>query len=447
MNKNEAKLKEGSFVSLLISLCIPTIIIMIVMVVYNMADIYFIGQLGDPAMIAAVSLCGPLMSILTGIGTLFGSGGCTAISLALGRGDRETPGKITALCFWGSLFLGAAFAAAVLVFLEPVCILIGSDSTTLGYTKEYLRVITLFAPCMIFSSVFMNLMRADGSAKQSMIANLSGTVLNVVLDPVFILVFRWGVTGAAAATVLGNLCGGAYILLYARKNPGMYSFKPSDVSFAGRIVLPVFTLGLPMAFSTILMSFAHMIANTRMMKYGASALAAQGVAGRVTMLSSMIAMGICMGMQPAISFNYAAGDRIRTRRIVRNTGLIAFAAAIVLSLSCYFFRVPILTAFIDNDEVRTVGEIVLTASVLGCPFFALYQLCATWLQSTGRAGYATAASLLNKGVIYLAVLFVLEHFFGMYGIVFTAAVTDTLSLLAALILCRAASRRVCPAAV
>ena len=105
------------------------------------------------------------------------------------------------------------------------------------------------------------------------------------------------------------------------------------------------------------------------------------------MLSSMIAMGICMGMQPAISFNYAAGDRTRTRRIVRNTGLIAFAAAIVLSLACYFFRVPILTAFIDNDEVRTVGEIVLTASVLGCPFFALYQLCATWLQSTGTAGF------------------------------------------------------------
>ncbi len=447
MNRNETRLKEGSFPSLLMNLCVPTIIIMIVMVVYNMADIYFIGQLGDPAMIAAVSLCSPVFSILSGLGVLLGSGGCTAISLSLGRGDRETSRKTTALCFWSSLLLGAVFTAAVLLFLDKVCRMIGSDSSTLSYTMDYLRVIALSAPIIIFSNVFMNLMRADGSAKQSMIANLTGTVLNVILDPVFILVFHWGVTGAAAATVLGNLAGGAYILLYVRKNPGMYSFSPSDVSLKRNIVLPVLTLGLPMAFSTILMSFAHMIANTRMMKYGASALAAQGVAGRVTMLSSMIAMGICMGMQPAISFNYAAGDRLRTRWIVRNTGILAFAAAAVLSSACFIFRAPILTAFIDNDEVRAVGEIVLTASVLGCPFYALYQLCATWLQSTGRAGLATTASLLNKGIIYLAVLFVLERLFGMYGIVFTSAVTDIFSLIAALILCRTASLRVRPAAV
>ena len=436
MEQNETMLREGSYRKLCLNLCLPTVIIMVVMVVYNMADIFFIGKAGNPDMIAAVSLCGPLFSVLSGLGTLLGSGGCTAISLALGRGERNIIRRITGLCFYGSIVIGTLFLLIILLRLDHIAMLIGSDDTTLLYTKDYLRIIGLGAPVILFSNVFMNLIRADGAARASMIANLLGTALNVALDPLFILAFGWGVSGAAFATVLGNAGSAIYILGYVIKKCPDYSLKLSDFTMDRAVLFPVVSLGLPLAFSTILMSVSHMISNHLMIHYGSIAVAAQGIAGRVSMLISMVAMGLCMGMQPAISYNFASGNKRRLNRIIRNTAFLTVAVGGVLSWGCFVFRDSILTFFIDNAEVLAIGRTALCiASVVG-PVYGLYQLCATWLQATGKAGYATVASLLNKGLIFLPVLFVLHLFFGMYGILSAAPVTDALSVFAAYGVCR-----------
>lgn len=431
MNKNESLLREGSFGRLLLNLSVPSIIIMLVMVLYNMADVFFIGKLNDPRMIAAVGLAAPVFSILSGFGTLFGSGGCTVISLALGKGDHERVRKVSAICFYGSIFFGVLFAAVVLTFLEPVCRFIGADGSTIQYTMDYLRIITMFAPVSIFANVFMNLIRADGAAKQSMAANITGTLLNIFLDPLFILVFHWGVAGAAAATVLGNCASAAFLAWYIRKNNALFSVRPVDARSGRNVLVPVISLGLPMAFSTILMSLSHMISNNLLMGYDAVALAAQGIAGKVGMLISMTAMGLCMGMQPAISYNYSAENRARMEEIIRKTGITVVSIALVLSAFCLIFREPLLAAFIDDAAVISIGRIALLASVLAGPFYGVYQLCTTYLQATGRAGHAALASLMSKGIIYIPVLFLLNAVFGMYGILFTSTVTDTLSLLAA----------------
>ncbi len=430
MNKNETLLREGSFPQLLLNLCVPAIVIMVVMVLYNMADVFFIGQLNDPYMIAAVGLAAPVFSILTGFGTLFGSGGCTVISLALGKGDHARARKVSALCFYGSILFGVAFAIVVQLFLEPVCRLIGADESTVGYTMAYLRVITLFAPVSIFSNVFLNLIRADGAAKVSMIANVAGTVMNIILDPLFILAFHWGVTGAAIATILGNCTSAVILIWYIHRNNSLYSIKPSDAKPQKDVLLPVISLGLPMAFSTILMSFSHMLSNNLLMGYDAIALAAQGIAGKVGMLISMTAMGTCMGMQPAISYNYAAGNRERMREIIRKTGITTVSATLALSVLCFIFREPILAAFIKDKAVNAIGSVALMASVVVGPFFSVYQLCTTYLQATGQASFATLASMLSKGIIYIPVLFLMNAVLGMYGILFTGAVTDMLSLIA-----------------
>jgi len=431
VNKNETLLREGSFPQLLLNLSLPAIVIMVVMVVYNMADVFFIGKLKDPYMIAAVGLAAPVFSILSGIGTLFGSGGCTVISLALGAGDRERARRVSALCFYGSILFGVVFAAAVLLFLKPVSCLIGADETTIHYTMEYLRVIALFAPVSIFSNVFMNLIRADGAAKVSMAANVSGTVTNIVLDPLFILVFRWGVTGAAVATVLGNCVSAAVLAWHIRRSDGLYSIAPADAKPRKDVLFPVVSLGLPMAFSTILMSLSHMLSNNLLMGYDPIALAAQGIAGKVGMLISMTAMGACMGMQPAISYSYASGDRARMREIVKKLGILTVSAALALSVLCFIFREPVLAMFIDDAAVIGIGTVALMASVIVGPFFSVYQICTTYLQATGRAGFATLASLLSKGIIYIPVLFLMNAVWGMYGILFTSTVTDILSLMAA----------------
>lgn len=441
MNKNEILLREEAFGKLALNLCVPSVVIMIVMVLYNMADVFFIGKLNDPYMITAVGLAGPLFSILSGFGTLFGSGGCTVISLALGKGNRTRARQVTALCLYGSILVGIVFEILTLLFLEPIAYLIGADAGTMTYTMDYLRVILLFAPVSIFSNVFLNLIRADGAARESMIANVAGTVMNILLDPLFILVLHWGVEGAAVATGLGNCTSAILLLRYMWKNRELYSAKLDDAKPRRDVLLPVVSLGLPMAFSTILMSFSHMLANNLLAAYSTIALAAQGVASKVGMLISVTSMGICMGMQPAISYSYAAENKERMNEIVKKTGITTVSVALALSAFCLLFREPLLTAFIDDRNVIAIGRIALLASVMAGPFYGAYQLCTTYLQATGRAGFAALASLLSKGIIYIPVLLLLNAGFQKYGILFTGAVTDTLSLLAAIGLVLLARRK------
>lgn len=368
MEKNRKMLEEASFGKLLLNLCLPTILIMLVMVVYNMADTFFIGQTGDPVKIAAISLCAPLFSILSGLGTLLGSGGCTAVSLALGKQENSRIKAYTSLCCYGSLVIGFLFLTFVLIFLTPISLALGADSATLSHTCGYLRIIALGAPVILFNNVFANIIRADGAAKESMIANGLGTLSNIALDALFIFVFSWDVAGAALATVLGNAISCCYLLFYILKKQPAFSLHLRYFSLKKEILLPVLSLGLPLACSTLLMSISSMISNRMMIGYGAAALAAQGVAGKIGMLLSMLAMGICMGMQPAISFNCGRGSRERMNLIIRNTGIFTAVMGTVLTLICFYARNHIIAVFINNRQVISYGQVMVIASIITGPF-------------------------------------------------------------------------------
>lgn len=428
MKKSEKMLAEASYPKLVLNLCLPTIVIMLVMVIYNMADTFFIGQTGEPAKIAALSLCGPLFTILSGLGTLLGSGGCTSISLALGRKDSSRIKSCTSLCCYGSLAIGFVFLIIVLSAAKPISMALGADSETLSYTVSYLRIIAMGAPLILFNNVFANIIRADGAAVESMIANGLGTVSNIALDALFILVFSWDVAGAAFATVLGNAISCIYLFYYITKKQPAFSLRLKYFTLKKEVLVPVVTLGLPLACSTLLMSCSSLVSNRLMIRYGSSALAAQGVAGKTGMLISMIAMGICMGLQPAISFNFGRGSRDRVHMIVRNSGIFTVIVGSALALVCFIFKDTIVAAFIDNSQVIAYGQLMVLASIVTGPFYGLYQLCQTFLQSTGKASYATFVALLDKGIFYIPALLLMDHFFGLYGIAFTGAVTLVFSL-------------------
>ncbi|GFI66466.1 multidrug export protein MepA [Lachnospiraceae bacterium] len=433
MNKNQEMLEKASYPKLLLSLSLPAVVIMLVMIVYNMADTFFIGQTGDPGKIAAISLCGPVFSILSGLGTLLGSGGCTAISLALGKKDTDKVKKYSAFCCYASLILGLLFLTVVNLAVSPISQALGADADTLSDTVSYLRIIAFGAPFIMFNNVFANVIRSDGAARESMIANCLGTLSNIGLDALFILVFSWDVAGAAFATVLGNCVSCAYLLYYVRSKQPSLSLSPKEFSLRPEVSLGVMSLGLPMAFSTLLNSVSHIIANRMVIGYGAVALAAQGVSSKIGMLITMLAMGICMGLQPAISYNYGSGNLKRMREIIRNTAFFTATLGSLLTIVCFFARNAIITAFIDNTEVIAYGQIFVFASIIIGPFYGLYQLCQTFLQSTGKASYATFVALLDKGLFFLPLLFVLSRLFGLYGIIFTGAVTLAFSLIAGIV--------------
>lgn len=423
MNKNETILAEGSYTQLLVQLCIPTIVVMLVMIVYNMADTYFIGQTGDPNKIAAISLSMPFFTILSGIATLFGNGGCTSISMALGRKDYDKIRSFCSICCYSALTVGIVFMVVVNTAIRPIATMLGADADTMEFTCQYLQIFSLAAPFVMFNQTFGAVIRADGAAAQSMVSNLIGTISNIILDALFILVFHWDVAGAALATVIGNVLTTIYLVYYLWKKQPAFRPYPKYFTFKKDCFLPVVTLGLPMCCSTLLNSISHMIANRMMIGYGSVALSAQSVAGKLSMVITMLLMAVCMGLQPAISYNYGRNNLKRMYSIIRSTGIFTVVLGFVLSAGCYAARTPIISAFIDNAEVIEYGQIMVLASICTGPFFGLYQLCQTFMQATGQAAYATFTALLDKGLFYLPILFIMNYAFQMYGIAFSGAVT------------------------
>ncbi len=426
--KNKNMIENGSYGKLFLNLCVPTIVIMLVMVIYNMADIFFIGRAGNANMVAALSMSMPLFTILSGLGNILGAGGCTAMSLALGSNDSAKLRAYSAFCFYGSIGIGLIFGIVSLLGLGPICRLFGANEDTFGYMQDYLRIIAIGAPILLFNNVFMNLIRADGSASASMVVNLMGTFTNIILDPILISVFHLGVSGAALATVIGNAVSVIYLLFYTGKHKDLFSFRLKDLSLKGAVAGRVISLGLPLSISTLLTSASSIVSNKMMISYGATAVAANGVAGKMGMLITMLIMGICMGLQPAISYNHAAGNNKRVGEILlKSTGLTAVLGT-VLMIGSLIFRESLLAAFINDPAVIRQGRIMMLASVLVGPIYGMYQLCQTYLQSTGRAKYATVVSMLDKGLIFIPMLLLLNAVFGLNGLIFAGFVTNVLSI-------------------
>lgn len=430
---NEEMLRSGSFWTLARKLCVPAILIMLVMVLYHMADVFFIGQTGDPNKVAAVTLASPMFSILSGLGVLLGNGGCTAISLALGKGEYGKIKKISAFAVWGAILIGLVFAAVVLPLMNPICGLLGAQTDTEAFTAEYLRIIAIGAPVIMLTNVVPALIRADGSTTDSMIGNMLGTVLNIILDP--LLIPSMGVSGAAVATVAANVVSLGYYAYFLRKKGKIYSVSPRDISFEKSVVWTVISLGLPMSCATVLGSVSGTIVNNLMMVYGATAVAGQSVAGRIAQMISMTVMGVCMGMQPAISFNYSAKNHKRLTEILWKTTGLAVVAGTVLSALCLIFRDQLLSAFLDDPNVLDIGRVCLFASIVIGPFLGFYQICTTYLQASGKSRQAVIVSLLEKGIVYIPVLFLMSWLLKMYGIIYAATVTTVISAVAALIFC------------
>lgn len=438
---NEETLRSGNYWQLARKLCVPSILIMIVTVLYHMADVFFIGQTGNPDMVAAVTLASPMFTVLSGLGVLFGNGGCTAISLALGGGDYSRVKQISAFCVWAAVLIGMIFMGAVLLFLEPVCRILGTNSDTQLFTAEYLRIIALGAPVIMLTNIVPSMIRADGSTMDSMIGNLTGTVLNIVLDPLLISVLGMGVSGAALATVIANAVALVYYWRFLHTKGKVYSASPRDISLQKDVAWNVIRLGLPLACSTILMSVSGTIANNMMMEYGTVAVAGQSVASRIGQMVSMVVMGICMGMQPAISYNYGAGNKPRLTEILKKTTGLAVCVGTLLAVLCLVFRDALLNAFLNNEEVLKIGRICLLANIVIGPMYGFYQICTTYLQATGKSARAVIVSLLEKGLVYIPALFLMKMAWGMNGLIFAATVTTVLSAAAALWFCYRDYRR------
>lgn len=426
--RNEAIFQKSTWKSIF-SLCIPSLISIVVMMLYNMADMYFVGWLGDYSQVASVSLAMPVFSVLMAISTMIGNGGCTKIAQALGLHDLKQVRNYTALCVWASIVFGLLFAAACFLFCQPLLRFLGANEEMWNSTRAYVLILAAGAPVILLNHTLGGALRGEGAVKAGMLGGMISTLVNIVLDPVFILCLKLGVGGAAIATVLGNAAAVVYYFIYRTRSGTdcileLHPRYARDLSALGSIL----ALGLPNAISSILSGFAGTFSNQILVGYGTGAVAAMAAGSKAVMVVTMIQMGICMGIQPLLAYCYGGQNWKKLKEIIRKVLTLTISLGVVLTLSIYFSREWLIGLFIKDAEVASLGRHLVSYLILMGPFIGIYYFSTNFLQATGNAIGASIASALRQGILLIPLLYLLNGLFQLEGLALAYPAADGISI-------------------
>jgi len=418
-----------------ISNIIPSIISMIMVLLYNLADTFFIGQTKNAYMVAAVSVATPVFLMFLAVGMLFGIGGTSLISRLLGEGKAEKAKQVSSFCFYTGLAIGVIALVLIWIFNEPIARVVGASDDTIGYASQYLNIVAIGIPFLIISNTFSNVIRAEGRAKTAMTGMIIGNLINIVLDPVMILGFGWNVAGAAIATVLGNVFSTIFYLVHLLSKKSMLSINLKHYRIKEGIALGVMAIGVPASLNSVLLSTSNILINNLMSKYGDMALAGLGVAMKVNMIVVMLLIGLGTGIQPLLGYCYGAKKRDRYLAVLKFSLLLAFMLSAVMTLICYTFAGPLVTAFLDNADAFSFGMNFSRICIISGPVLGILFVLVNAIQSTGAAVPSLILSICRQGIMYMPILFTLNSLSdNPKVIVYAQPITDYLSTLLAVIL-------------
>ena len=409
-------------------------IAMLMVLIYNLADTFFIGLTRDPYQLAAVSMAMPVFLIFMSVGTIFGIGGTSVISRALGEGRLEYSKKVCAFCMWSCIAIGLLLSALFLFGMEQILTLMGTSADTHNHVKTYLSIVSLGGPFVLISNCYSNVVRAEGQSQKAMMGQLMGNLLNVILDPIMISFLGWGVAGAAVATVIGNVFGACYYILFFLKKHSVLSIHPRDFSMKDKICSSVLAIGIPASLGSLMMSVSQIIMNGQMATFGDMAVAGIGVASKVIMITGMLCIGFGQGVQPLLGFCIGAKLWARFSKIMRFSMVFALSLSIIMTVICYAFSEKLIRIFITDPAALDYGvrflRILLTTSFL----FGIFYVLANALQAAGAATAALIVNLSRQGIIYIPALFLLKSLLGENGLVWAQPVADLLSMVIVVIL-------------
>lgn len=318
--------------------------------------------------------------------------------------------------------------------MNPLLKVLGSSENTYQFSKDYLFYIALGAPFIFFANTFGHTVRGEGAASASMIGGMIGTVVNIIFDPVFILIFNMGTAGAAIATVLGNIFGCVYYIYYFKRKSHFLSINFKDFYFLGKAARKTVALGIPAGVNSALMSGSNIVLNNKLVSYGDAPVAAMGVAIKVYLLIVFIHMGIANGIQPLLGYCFGAKKKERFIKIFNFSGFLTILIGTVLTAVYIIFSSEIIEFFINDREVIEYGKKMLIATSVSGPILGILFLCINSMQAVERPFPATLVSICHQGFIFIPLLYVLDKIFGLNGINFTQAAADYISIILSMIL-------------
>lgn len=428
-------------------LCIPTIVGTLVMVLYSLADTYFVGMTGDPIQNAAVTLAGPLLMAFNAINNLFGVGTSSMMGRGLGRKDYDTVAKSSAFGFYGSLFSGIVFAVVYSVAVPFFLKLLGASGETYEPTREYLFWTCSFgAVPAILNVVMSHMVRSEGSAMNASLGAMSGCFLNMILDPFFILpqFLNMGAAGAGLATFIGNVAACLYffVFLVIKRGKTFVCINPVKFSLNKEVVIGILAVGVPASIQNILNVTGMTILNNFASGYGSDVVASMGISSKIVVISFYVAMAIGQGVMPIIAYNFGANNSKRMKEVLVFTVKLDVVFLTVTTALYMIFAPQLVRMFLDNDVIVNYGKIFLRAMSSAIPFLCIDFLAVGIFQSCGFGKYALFFAFLRKIILEIPAIFILNYLFPVYGIGFAQTFAEVCMCIAAVFMIKKVFRKI-----
>ena len=432
--------EEAPIAQAVFTMAIPTIITQLINIVYNFADTWYVGRTGSAAMMAALSVSLPVFIIIQALANLFGIGGASAISRALGRGEAARARKIFAFSFFGG-FLAAVIYGTTVFFSRPLLIpLIGGSEDSYPYIYNYMFwTMVVGAIPTLGNALCGHLVRSIGAAKEAGFGLSMGGVLNIILDPLFMFVLLphgMEVTGAAIATCLSNAIALTYFLVYLyrhRDNP-VFTFSPEDFTLGEGIPGEVFSIGTAAALQTSLAMVSNIFANKLVVEYGSAAVAGMGIAKKVNMIAFNTTMGLTQGVLPLIAYNYGARKYERMQKTIRFTASVALCFTICCTILFRLFARQFITFFINEPASVEFGTRFLSVLAFAAPLCALSYMANTIFQAAGKRRSSFILSIMRKGVMDIPAMYIFKMLIGLNGVTWATPFAEVTSAVTAVIL-------------
>lgn len=424
------------------SLSVPTVISSLVMVLYNLADTYFVGMLNDAVQNSAVTLAAPVLLAFNAVNNLFGVGSSSMMSRGLGRRDYDAVRQSSVFGFYCALVCGLLFSALCTSFKAPLLDILGADSVTSETTGEYLKwTVNFGAAPAILNVVMAYMVRSEGASFHASVGTMSGCILNIILDPIFIL--PWGLdmgaAGAGLATFISNCaaCMYFFVLLFIKRGKTFVCINPAVLKFKKQIIFGIFAVGIPASIQNLLNVTGMTILNNFTADFGESAVAAMGIVQKINMLPVQIALGFSQGIMPLVSYNFASGNIGRMKQSITFTAKITLVFLTAVTVGYYIFAGGLTQMFMENPEIVSYGAKFLRGFCLGIPFLCIDFLAVGVFQACGFGKKSLIFAVLRKIILEIPALFILNYFFPLYGLAYAQFAAEfVLSIAAVTVLVR-----------
>lgn len=421
------------------TLIVPTVISQLVMLVYNMADTWYIGQTGDPYQVAAVTVTYPVFMLMNAFANLFGIGGSSLVSRMLGGGKQRETGAVAAFSLWAAGGVTLAYSIVCLIFGRQLLEFLGVDAGTLPYAQDYLFwTVVIGGLPTVLNMVLANFVRAQGDARISSIGMSLGGVLNIIMDPIFMFPLKMGVAGAALSTCLSNTASMIFLLLHVVRhhNDSLVKIPLLPKRVTWKTQRDIYSIGTPAALQILLAAVSNAVLLRLMSGYPVAATSGMGVMQKVESIPFQAIMGISGGVLPLIAYNFASGNRERMRGAVRFSLTLGIACAVVCFILCEAFAPFIVRFFVDDASSVTYGADFVRLRTLALPFITVEFMLIAVFQGIGGAKQALFLSLFRKGLLDLPLMVLFNIIWPMYGLMLVQPIMECCGAAIALIMYR-----------